>query len=116
MACTRSRIIARSQQAEEQQRKSMTNERLPMAAPINHMGQASRSATLNSASRKIHDSIKNRPYLVKREHVTRNVSLCESRSSISKQVSPFPFECLECGRISKSRIPFRHRVHRDVGL
>jgi len=56
------------------------------------------------------------PHLVKREHVTRNVSLREPCSSIGKEVSPLPLERLERGVISKLGISFRHRVHRHVRL
>lgn len=81
------------------------------------MAQAFHSTTSDSASGQIHHSNRDpKPYLVKREHVTRNVSLCEPRASIRKEVSPFPLERLERGRISEPRVPFRHHAHRHVGL
>ena len=57
-----------------------------------------------------------RSYLVEREHVTRDVPLGESRSSIREEIPPLPLERLERGRICKPRVPFRHRLHRHVGL
>ena len=88
----------------------------PIAAQINHTRQVFHSTALDSASRGIHNSRQSPPYLVKREHVTRNVSFREPRSSVREEVSPFPLERLERGGISEPGVPFRHRVHRHVGL
>ena len=55
-------------------------------------------------------------YLVKREHVTRNIPLREPRSSICKEISPLSLEQLERSRISKPWVPFRHHLHHHVGL
>ena len=57
-----------------------------------------------------------RSYLVKREHVTRNIPLREPRSSIREEISPLPLERLERRGISKPWVSFRHRLHRHVGL
>ena len=78
------------------------------------MEQACRSAIFRSASRGSQSRVW--PYLVKREHVARNVPLRESRSGVREEISPLSLERLERGGISKPWVSFRHRLHRHVGL
>jgi len=53
---------------------------------------------------------------VKREHVTKDIPLCETRCSVGEEVPPFPPERLERGGIFEFRVSLYHRVHRHVCL
>lgn len=55
-------------------------------------------------------------YLVKREHVARNIPFCEPSSGIRKKVPPFPLKRLKRCRISEPGVPLRHRIHRHIGF